>query len=379
MQRMIGPFDDRELRARRQTVAAELARAGLDGALVSDPANVRYLGGFALEQPWVSRTRPTFLVLDAAGSVTVVASTAVTLDDPPVDAIVRYAAIGELPTVVASALAAAGPAIGAELGGEHRIGAGLDEHRAIQAAHATRFGDAGPALWAARLVKSRAELDRLRAASAVGDRVYARLFGGEIQVGECEVDLGRRIRRMMLEEGADEPGWVMLTAGRGSYDRLLSTPRDRPIARDELIWLDLACRVDGYWSDHSRACVVGPVPDEAIACQELVVAATERGIGAVRPGGRLADVAAAAAIAGEAAPGRLGHGVGLGTTEPPDVTVTSSLVLEPGMVFTVEPIAIRDHGMYQAEAVVAVTTAGYEILTHAPTAITSVEARMSPS
>ena len=49
---------------------------------------------------------------------------------------------------------------------------------------------------------------------------------------------------------------------------------------------------------------------------------------------------------------------------------TSDLVLQPGMVFTVEPLATRDHGIYQAETVVAVTADGYEQLTNAPTALT---------
>ncbi len=372
---MTEPFSVAELSARRVRTAAGLAAAGLTGALVSDPANVRYLGGFALEQPWISRTRPTLLVLDGTGRVTVVASEAVALDDPPVDAIVRYAVPRDLPAAAARALAAAGDGVGAELGGEHRIGTGLDEHRAIEALYDRPFGDAGPALWAARLVKSEAELQRLRAASAIGDRVYARLFGGEIRAGETERELGRRVRRLMLEEGADEPGWVMLTSGRGSYDRLLSAPRDRVLRRDELIWLDIACRVDGYWSDHSRACVVGRPSAEQIACQEIVVDATRRGVAAVAPGVAMGQVAAAAAIPGEAAPGRLGHGLGLGTTEPPDVIAGSDVVLEPGMVFTVEPIAVRAHGMYQAEAVVAVTANGHELLTGAPSEITAVAGR----
>ena len=40
------------------------------------------------------------------------------------------------------------------------------------------------------------------------------------------------------------PGWVMVTSGRGSYHRLLATPRDRTLERDEMIWLDMACRVE---------------------------------------------------------------------------------------------------------------------------------------
>jgi Xaa-Pro aminopeptidase len=367
------PISLDELRARRATVATDLAARGLAGALVSDPANVRYLTGLALEQPWHSRTRPTACLLDAAGTVVVIASVAVELDDPPVDDVVLYTRPDEAVAAVGAAIAAAGLAgaqLGIEAGDEHRIGMALDEMRAIEAAHGSPFADAGPSLWAARLVKSAAELDRLRAASAVGDRVFARLFAGEIRAGQTELEIARRTRLLMMEEGADEPGWVMITSGPGSYHRLLATPRDRRVADGEMVWLDIACRIDGYWSDHSRAGVLGGPSAEQVAEQDRVAETTRKGVELVGPGVRMGDVAVAGTLHGEASPGRVGHGIGLATTEPPDVIATSDLVLQPGMVFTVEPLATRDHGIYQAETVVAVTADGYEQLTNAPTELT---------
>ena len=166
--------------------------------MLSDPANVRYLGGFALTQPWLSRTRPTVCVLGADARLTVVASTAVALDDPPVDEVVTYAAPADMPAAVTGVLARAGlggEPVGAERGHEHRIGMAVDELEALERLHGDRFGEAGPSLWAARIVKSPAEIDRLRAAFAVCDRIYARLFAGELRAGETERELARRTRR----------------------------------------------------------------------------------------------------------------------------------------------------------------------------------------
>jgi Xaa-Pro aminopeptidase len=376
MDAMIRPISEGELGVRRRLVAVDLDSRGLGGALVSDPANVRYLGGFALGQPWHSRTRPTACVLAPDGTIAVVTSSALRLDDPPVDRVTTYVDPADAPAAIARALADAGltgARVGAELGHEHRIGMAVDQLRAVERIHGSAFLDAGPSLWAARTVKSPAEVERLRAACAVADRVYARLFAGELRAGESERAIAARVCRMMLEEGADEPGWAMVVSGRGSYDRLLATPRERPIARGEMVWLDIACRVDGYWSDHSRAGIVGGQPDaEQLESQERTIAATRRGIAAVRPGTTLGAVAEAATIAGEATPGRVGHGLGLGSTEPPDVIAGSTLELVPGMVFTVEPLAVRGHGLYQAEAVVCVTADGCEVLTRAPEAISTI-------
>jgi len=370
------PISQAELIDRRRRVGAHLADHGIQGAVVTDPANVQYLGGFALTQPWVSRTRTTFAVLGPDGLLTVVASGQVSLDDPPVDAVVTYGSPADAPATVAGVLArigVGGGPVAAERGQEHRLGITVEEFAELEHVHGAAFRDAGPALWAARIIKSAAEVDRLRAAFAVCDRIYARLFAGELRAGESERELARRISRMMLEEGADEPGWVMLTTGAGSYGRLLSTPREREIQRGELVWLDMAARVDGYWSDHSRAGIVGAEPTaEQVELQERVVAATRAGIAAVRPGVPLGEIAAAASLPGETVPGRVGHGVGLGSTEPPDVVAGSPEQAEPGMVFTIEPLAVREHGMFQAEAVLAVTDDGCELLTHAPEAISSV-------
>jgi Xaa-Pro aminopeptidase len=118
--------------------------------------------------------------------------------------------------------------------------------------------------------------------------------------------------------------------------------------------------------------VVGRVSDAHAAEQARVVEATRRGAARVAPGVALADVAVAAALAGESTPGRVGHGLGLGSTEPPDVVAGSDVVLEPGHVFTVEPLAVRDDGIYQAELVVVVTADGCEVLTRAPMEIAEV-------
>ena len=62
--------------------------------------------------------------------------------------------------------------------------------------------------------------------------------------------------------------------------------------------------------------------------------------------------------------GRIGHGLGLQSTEPPDISLTDPTSLEPGMVITVEPAIIRDHGIYQIEQNVVVNDSGSEILSH---------------
>ena len=96
------------------------------------------------------------------------------------------------------------------------------------------------------------------------------------------------------------------------------------------------------------------------------------GIGVIRPGVPMRAVVEAVSDALARAglqrldAGRIGHGLGLQSSEPPDVALGDATVLEPGMAFTVEPAIVREHGIYQVEQNVVVTETGCEILSRAP-------------
>jgi Xaa-Pro aminopeptidase len=96
------------------------------------------------------------------------------------------------------------------------------------------------------------------------------------------------------------------------------------------------------------------------------------GIHAIYPGKPISEIARstnAALVRAGLAPldsGRIGHGLGLQSTEPPDIDTSSQVILAPGIVITLEPAVIREDGIFQVEQVVVVRDGGYEILSHSP-------------
>ena len=63
-------------------------------------------------------------------------------------------------------------------------------------------------------------------------------------------------------------------------------------------------------------------------------------------------------------PGRVGHGVGCTAHDLPSLTMNNELILEPGMVFTVEPgIMDSTWGGVRHSDTVLMTETGYEVLT----------------
>ena len=136
-----------------------------------------------------------------------------------------------------------------------------------------------------------------------------------------------------------------------------------------MIWMDISAVVNGYRADYDRAAVVGGPTGEQANLQELVQAATMAGVDAITPGTSVASIVEAVNTSLLHAglhpldSGRIGHGLGLQSTEPPDISLADPTILEPGMVITVEPAIIRDHGIYQIEQNVVVTDSGRELLT----------------
>jgi Xaa-Pro aminopeptidase len=141
-----------------------------------------------------------------------------------------------------------------------------------------------------------------------------------------------------------------------------------------LVVLDFGGVKDGYCSDLTRTIVVGTADLEARRVHAAVLAAQHAAIAAVRPGVETSTVDAAARSVleehglAEAFGHGTGHGLGLDVHEQPRITRPRSdipaVVLEPGMVFTIEPGAyLPGWGGVRIEDDVLVTDSGYELLT----------------
>lgn len=130
------------------------------------------------------------------------------------------------------------------------------------------------------------------------------------------------------------------TAVHGIPDRTL-------LRRGDLVTLDLALKVDGWYGDSALTVPVGSLSPEKMRLMEAAREATAAGIAAIHPGGRLGDIGAAVGRVLSERGLRIienlaGHGVGMELHEPPTVLHSGEAgvgaPIVPGMVFTVEPV-----------------------------------------
>ncbi|MCK5724471.1 MAG: type I methionyl aminopeptidase, partial [Gammaproteobacteria bacterium] len=124
-------------------------------------------------------------------------------------------------------------------------------------------------------------------------------------------------------------------------------PGDRVLKDGDIANVDVTPILDGYYADTSKTFFVGtPGPD----AQKIVRVARESlrvGMEQVRPGNTVGDIGWAVQRYAEGEGCSVvrefvGHGVGLGFHEPPQVAhygeKGQGVALVPGMVFTIEPM-----------------------------------------
>ena len=194
-----------------------------------------------------------------------------------------------------------------------------------------------------RAVKDEGELAAFRQACAITDRIFERLVSEVPFVGRRERDVAWDITRLFHEEGAEEQAFESIFGAGPTGAQPHGRAGDRIIESGQLVVIDTGCRVGGYVSDYTRTLATGELDGEMREAYDVVLAAQQAGLDAIRAGvtGVDADAAArdvieASAFAGAFGHG-LGHGLGLDVHEAPRLSTESSDTLAAGNIVTVEP------------------------------------------
>lgn len=223
-----------------------------------------------------------------------------------------------------------------------------------------------------RMVKEPEEIEAIRGAIAIAERAFDRLLPS-LKIGMTEKDLADELDYLCRREGADKMSFDTICASGPRGALAHGFPTDKVIENGEMVVVDFGVFKNGYCSDMTRTLLFGDVPPQRRHVFDLVQEAIRLGVGAVHPGAIAGDVEEA-----HRAPyyregvndyelKGLGHGIGVEIHECPRIVIANPTVLQPGMVFTIEPGLYfpNDCGV-RIEDDVLVTPDGVEDLSHTP-------------
>lgn len=243
-----------------------------------------------------------------------------------------------------------------------------------------------------------AEIEQARAAGNAAAAVLA-MIGPYIKPGISTDELDRLCHDYIVDVLKITPANI----GYHGYTRTLCTsvnhvvchgiPGPKRLKEGDIINIDVAVIKEGWYGDTSRMYFVGQPSVRARRLVDITYDAMMAGISVVKPGARLGDIGAAIQRVAEGAGFSVvreycGHGIGRIYHDEPQVlhygTPGKGLMLEPGMIFTIEPminagkaatsvlndgwtVVTRDRSLSaQWEHTVAVTDNGFDLLTPWP-------------
>ena len=367
-----------------ETVAARLARvrgamrpAGVDTLVVTHLPNIQYLTGFTGSAGAVIvLPRTCLLVVDfryvtAGNSLTASLGGLVTLatfersyDEALVELLRRE---GSLRVGIEAAYL--------PVARFNTISAGLAARAAlpVESVDAAALVPTERLVERARAIKDRVEVDILREA---GRRLglIARRVDSFVSEGRTERAVAADIEAAMREAGFSRPAFETIVASGPNSALPHARPTDRVLQAGDPTVLDFGGVYDGYCVDLTRTVQLGAVSESLRRLYVAVAEAQEAAIAAVRPGvaSSAIDGAARAVLAryglADAFGHGTGHGLGLEVHEDPRIARPSPRgsdpIVEPGMVFTIEPGAyVPGVGGVRIEDDVLVTDTGCEVLT----------------
>jgi methionyl aminopeptidase len=200
-------------------------------------------------------------------------------------------------------------------------------------------------------VKSPAVIERLRHAGRIARDVLAET-GAAVAPGVTTDELDRIAHEAHVTRGVyPSPlryrGFPKSVCTSVNEVICHGIPDDRALADGDIVNIDVTVFVDGVHGDTNATFGVGQVDPESRRLVRVTEECLERAIDAVRPGAPLSDIGRAIETHAHAegffvVRAFVGHGIGEVFHGPPQVPHyyerALTTVLEPGMVFTIEPM-----------------------------------------
>jgi len=324
-----------KIKNRIKRLIDKLGEKDIEGILISQPENRRYLSGFN----------------GTAGFLFITAKECILATDSRYTAQAKSQAPDYSIFTISGEMSQWFPKVIAELGikrlgfeAEHTA---VAQHRRLcdilnKGKFGLKFIPVDGVVESLRALKEPEEIELITQAAGIADAAMGHIQK-KLRVGMTELEAAWEIEKFMREKGSQPVPFEIIVGSGPNAAWPHALPSPRAIGETEPIVIDIGARVEGYGSDLSRTLCLG-APDESFKkVYDTVLGAQKAAIAIIKEGmsGAEADQIARTVIEeggyGQNFGHSLGHGVGLAPHEQPRLGPKSMDKLVDSMVFTIEP------------------------------------------
>lgn len=191
-----------------------------------------------------------------------------------------------------------------------------------------------------RIVKDEEEIENTKKACEITDKAFEYIIRN-IKKGMTEKDVAFEIERFMIKNGADGLAFDSIVAFGENTSMPHAVPTDRVIQNGDIIQFDIGCKYKGYCSDLSRVVFVQEMKDEYKEIYDFVLEEQKKIYSLFKDGVNIKPV-----IKDRETDYRLknysvmhafGHGVGLDIHEVPVLRSKQDNILKENSIIAIEP------------------------------------------
>ncbi|MXY34643.1 MAG: aminopeptidase P family protein [Boseongicola sp. SB0664_bin_43] len=366
-------FTKEEFETRYAKTRALMAERNIDAMLITERLNYQYYSGHRSEQCAVDKIRSYVVILPRDGEPTLITMPFEVAQVEQTSFITDIRTTGGLkghPDFICGVLRDLGLSrarIGCEFGREQYLGIsylGLQE--VMNGLAGAKFVDAADIILTVRNVKSPQEIEFCRRAATINAEAQKKTFQ-EVGSGMTENEIAHVLRRNLIAGGAERLSLLCVLSGANERGIVL-LPTDRVVQQGETLGFDVGVSFRGYWSDLARTASVGEPSEELAEFYNWMMRLRHDCNMQLTVGNRPADVIRVVDGYLEErglktmGVGRVGHGVGVETTEYPSLATFEDVTFEVGNVFACNPNFSNHLGFINAEDNWAVTTGEPDLL-----------------
>lgn len=217
-----------------------------------------------------------------------------------------------------------------------------------------------------RMIKDEEEIEYIKKACKITDDCFSYILN-YIKPGMTEKQIAREIDDYYYKHAEGTSFETIVASGENS-SKPHAVPTDRQIQNKDIITIDMGCKINGYCSDMTRTFFVGEIPNEVKQIYDLVLKNQLQTLNDMKENFNTKLLAKMVdndfRLNNYDLIHALGHGVGLDIHESPTISIKSENLLKENMVVTDEPgIYIAGKFGVRIEDTVLIGKGGSEPLT----------------